>query len=218
MISTRNLTHLPDIDDLRKLSKSLAMLDAIISPEWESRYYSFNSKWSQGEEMASMRNGSGDEYFLLFNTSGAILKGFAHESPMTPYKQTPSKLWEGIFDSVPKEFASFLTEPAFDIESTTFCIWRTYEDKAWQCGEIKFPESDDPDGSEGLLFILDGNPETYKAWAEEYYEEKISAVAVRDIYAHRPMTYELIAGLNANLSLSELVDDIEEIGWSGTSA
>ena len=26
--------------------------------------------------MASMRNGSGDEYFLLFGGAGAILKGF----------------------------------------------------------------------------------------------------------------------------------------------
>jgi hypothetical protein len=217
MISTRNLTHLPDIDNLRKLSKSLAMLDAIISPEWESRYYSFNSKWKPGEEMASMRNGSGDEYFLLFTAFGAILKGFAHESAMTPYRHRPAKLWDGLLDNVPKEFASFLTEPAFDMESTTFCIWRTYADKAWQCGKIDFPDKDDPDGSKDLLFILDGNPRTYVAWAKEYYEKKISVRAVRDIYAHRPLTSEVIARLNANLSLSELQEEIEEIGWPGTS-
>jgi hypothetical protein len=194
------------------------MLDAILSPEWEYRYYSFNSKWNQGEEMASMRNGSGDEYFILFNASGAILKGFAHESPMTPYRYNPPKLWDGLLDYVPKEFASFLTEPAFDMESTTFCIWRTYTDKIWQRGKLEFPESEDPDGSEGLLFMLDRNPETYKEWAERYYEEPISAWAVRDIYGHRPLTPELIAALNTNLSVSELEEDREEIGWLGTSA
>lgn len=217
MISTRDLTGLPDIDSLRKLSQSLAMLEAILSPEWESRYYSFNSQWSQGEEMASMRNGSGDEYFLLFTAAGAILKGFAHESPMSPYHHRPPKIWNGVLDNVPKEFASFLTEPAFDMESTTFCIWRTYTDKVWQRGNLEFPESEDPDGSKDLLFILDGNPRTYTAWAKEYYEEKISLKAVREIYAHRPLTPELISKLNPDLSLSKLEEDIEEIGWLGTS-
>jgi hypothetical protein len=70
---------------LKKLCQSLATLDAIMSPEWEYRYYSFNSKWAEGEMMASMRNGSGDEYFILFNSEGAIMKGFAHESSMSPW-------------------------------------------------------------------------------------------------------------------------------------
>ncbi|WP_328392400.1 hypothetical protein OHS70_00395 [Streptomyces sp. NBC_00390] len=54
--------QLPTIADLRNLSRSLAMLDAILSPDWEGRYYSFNAGWAAGVELASMRNGSGDEY------------------------------------------------------------------------------------------------------------------------------------------------------------
>lgn len=69
------LKSLPDIEGLRKLTESLAMLDAIMSPEWEYRYYSFNSKWGEGEMMASMRNGSGDEYFILFDSHGVIMPG-----------------------------------------------------------------------------------------------------------------------------------------------
>jgi hypothetical protein len=218
MISTRDLSLLPDIDGLKRLSKSLAMLDAIISPEWESRYYSFNSKWNKGEEMASMRDGSGDEYFLLFNSSGAILKGFGHESVMTPYRESPPKLWQGIFDSVPEEFAGFLSEPAFDIESTTFCIWRKYGDEAWQSGNINFPQDEDPDGSEGLLFMLDSNPETYKEWAEYYYEVPVNLSAVKQIYEHRPLSNELLTELNPNISMAELENDMDEIGWPGTLA
>ena len=63
MVLKTTLAALPDIEALRKLTQSLAMLDAIMSPEWEYRYYSFNSKWYESEMMASMRNGSGDEYF-----------------------------------------------------------------------------------------------------------------------------------------------------------
>jgi hypothetical protein len=54
MVSKATLRSLPAIEDLRKLTQSLAMLDAIMSPEWEYRYYSFNSKWDEGEMMASM--------------------------------------------------------------------------------------------------------------------------------------------------------------------
>jgi hypothetical protein len=63
MISTRNLTELPTTETLRKLTQSLAMLDAILMPEWDNRYYSFNSKWAENEQMASMRNGQGDGWY-----------------------------------------------------------------------------------------------------------------------------------------------------------
>ena len=46
---------LPDIPMLRDLCRSMAVLEAILSPEWSSRYHSFDADWSPGEEMASMR-------------------------------------------------------------------------------------------------------------------------------------------------------------------
>ena len=76
-ISTRDLSALADPTTLEKLTQSIAMLEAIVSPEWEYRYFSFNRLWdeSKGERMASMRNGSGDEYFIVFRwdeTAGLI--------------------------------------------------------------------------------------------------------------------------------------------------
>ena len=65
MISTRDLSAMPDLAGFRRLARSLAMLDAILSPNWDSRYYSFDSKWAEGEMMASMRNGSGDMWHAL---------------------------------------------------------------------------------------------------------------------------------------------------------
>jgi hypothetical protein len=213
MISTRDLSLLPDIDRLKALSQSLAVLDAILSPEWQYRYYSFNNSWGLNEAMASMRNGSGDEYVALFTPYGAILKGFAHEAPMSPYANDPPQVWPGVLDDVPTAFSGFLSEPAFSIEDTTFCIWRTYDDSSWQRGDIQFPEGDDPDGSEDLLSILDGDPTTYQEWAESYYEQPISLAAVKDIYNHRPLTRDLLAALNPALSLEELMPDIEGIGY-----
>jgi hypothetical protein len=213
VISTKHLAGLPGIDALKALSQSLALLDAILCPEWEYRYYSFNARWNAGEAMASMRNGQGDGYFALFTSAGAILKGFAHEAPMAPHRQEPPRIWPGVLDEVPAAFGSFLGEPAFSMEDTTFCIWRQYADASWQCGPIAYPPGKDPDGSAALLRVLDGEPETYRAWAEAYHERPVSAAAVARIYRHEPLTAAVVTMLNAELSLAELAQDLEEIEY-----
>ena len=126
----------------------MAMLDAILSPEWERRYDSFNSQWADDEMMASMRNGSGDYWFALLTSARVALHGLAHEYP-TFRRILP---WPGIFDSLPREFhANFLKEPAFDTANSTFCIWRRASDDAWSCGAVQLPPGEDPDGSAWLL-------------------------------------------------------------------
>ncbi len=147
------------------------------------------------------------------NPRGAIIKGFAHESPMSPYATESGKPWAGVLDSVPDEFKDFLSEPAFSIEDTTFCIWRKYTDSSWQVGRIDYPEGDDPVGSEDLLSILDSQPSTYEEFAEEYYEREVDLSAVEHIYQHKALTSEIVATLNADVSLGELKSDIEEIRY-----
>ncbi len=227
MISTRDLSALPDIDTLKRLMQSMAMLDAIFSPEWESRYYSFNSKWSKGEQMGSMRDGCGDDLFALFTERGCFLKGFAHESEMTPYKRKPKSVWPGVVDRVPSAFQSGLNQPAFDPADTTFCIWREYSDTAWQRGEIEFPKvpprfdgsPGDRDGSISLLAPYDGKPETYLAWATDYWlddEEKgysLTLEHVQRVYDHKPLANAFVAAINPARTLRLLAADITEIGY-----
>ncbi|MER6176890.1 hypothetical protein [Streptosporangium sp. NPDC001681] len=43
---------LPGVPMLRDLCRSMAVLEAILSPEWESRYHSFDAGWSPRAEMA----------------------------------------------------------------------------------------------------------------------------------------------------------------------
>ncbi len=200
----------PDIAGLRRLTRSLAMLDAILCTDWESRYYSFNSKWADGELMASMRNGSGDQWFALFTEAGVAIHGLAHESPM--FRE--GNPWSGIWDSLPSEFASYQAEPAFDTKNSTFCIWRMHSDPTWQRGEIDFPEGYlDPDGSTNLLSILDGVPENYRAWASAYFECELPVDAVAAVYDHAPITEELLRALRVDASLMLLQLEIEEIGY-----
>ena len=173
-ISTRDLSQLPSIDRLEKITQSIAMLDAIVSPDWEYRYFSFNAAWDESHEerMASMRDGSGDEYFMVFSPKGAILKGFDHESPMSPWQRDPVAVWPGVLDDVPEGFASFLTEPAFKMGDCTFCIWRELNDEQLKHSSVVFPDTNvnDPDGAKELLCVFDGKPETYVDFASEYHE------------------------------------------------
>lgn len=218
MISTRDLSKLPDIDGLRRLLQSLAMLDAILQPEWEYRWYSFNSKWSRrrrGEQMGSMRTGSGDEFSAHFTKAGCWFKGFDHEAPMSPYREQPPKLWPGVLDSVPKVFAQSISEPAFEATTaTTFCIWRQFSDTEWQVGEIEFPKGHkDPDGSEWMLSALDGRPASYQEHAGQIGERELRLDAIRHVYEHKPLTPEIVEELNPAIVLSDLEDDIAEIGY-----
>ncbi len=215
MISTRGLSLLPDVDGLRRTLQSMAMLDAIIRPEWQFRYYSFNATWSAGEQMGSMRNGSGDDFFAHFSPAGCWLKGFAHEYPMTSYRENPPRPWPGVLDAVPAEFLGCVREPAFSVTDVTFCIWRRYVDTSWQVGPIEFPPAHpDPDGSAFLLSDLDGRPESYRAWAADYYEREVDLAAVEHVYRHLSITPEVVARLNSEVSLSDLAADISEIGYS----
>jgi hypothetical protein len=210
---------LPEIDAVRDRSRALAMLDAILSPDWESRYYSYDAAWSDGEEMASMRDGSGGDYSIVFSEAGAFIRCFDHESVMNPY--ATGALWPGLVESVPEVFAGCVTEPAFSTENdllrATAVLWRETGDDTWHTGDVAMPDSDDdadPDGADWLLDLhTDPAPTGYALFAEEYFEARVDVQAVRLIYALTPLTEDLVQWLNPARSLADLDDDITEIGY-----
>lgn len=208
-ISTQNLVRLPDPATMRELLRSMAMLDAILCPEWDYRYYSFDAHWSDGEEMASMRDGEGDEFFALFNKQGCFFKGFVHDSPAAAAEIDPLEHYRGL----PDEYAYCMEEPAFSPSDVTFCLWRGFQEPTWHRHSVTLPEGEDPDGSEYLLLPFDGLPETYHEWAEEYFEVPVSLQAVKAIFERQRLTDDLIIALNPDLRLKQLRDDIREINY-----
>lgn len=244
-ISTRHLTELPDIRTLQRLCKSLATLDAIISREWESRYYSFYNDWDKDKQEIyfQMRNGSGDEFQVLFTKDGSVINGYAHESEMCNWVEkevqpvtfrqklkrffgeketiTEQHIWKGVVDTVPNEFRNFILGDPIKGIGTTFCIWRKFDDNKWNIGDIQFSKDKYGDGSADLLYIFDNNPATYKKWAVEYYEEqfefdsrKLKLDLVKHIYDLKPLTREVALGLNPNLDdFEQLKNELKEIGY-----
>jgi hypothetical protein len=99
------------------------------------------------------------------------------------------------------------------MEDTTFCCWRTSQDVHWEAGDITYPVGDDPDGSGWMLSILAGNPNTYKEWAEGYYECSLRLNAIQQIYDHKPLSPELVRELNPTFSCESILDDMAEIDY-----
>lgn len=206
MISTKDYSLLPDRKTLQTICKAISVLDAIISQEWQYRYYSFNSKWDTNERCLQMRNGSGDEMHILFREDGCAINGFAHE-----YKQQDkSKLTYNL----PPIFKDFLFgEPVTSI-GTTFCLW-TSELKKWEVGQLENVE----DNSEEMLNIFDGQPQTYIDWAIEYFEESykesgIPIDTVTKIYGGQTLTREMVLSIVEELEdWEKLEKDLIEIGY-----
>ena len=205
MISTKHTALLPDKKSLQATCKAISVLDAIISPEWEFRYYSYNSNWDVNEECLQMRNGQGDEMHILFMDNGCAINGFAHEFP----QQDKTMLTKGL----PAVFSDFIFgEPVASI-GTTFCLWTT--DSAWKVGEIG--NIDDYSGK--MLGIFDGNPETYIGWATEYFdgsykETGIPLETVSRIYKGETLTKEMVLSIGHDIDdWNQLIADIDEIGY-----
>jgi hypothetical protein len=188
---------LPGPEELLRRSQALAMCDAIMSPAWEDRYYSVDSAWrpDRGERMASMRNGSGDEYSIVFSPAGVFIRGLDHEAPDSP----------GLFDDVPGVFATQVTEPAFSGGSNV-CLWRETGDDRWH--------GRGHDGAAWLFeLLIEGTAEAYREFAEDYYEEAVDLDAVREVFAMRPLTGTLVRRLNPDVTVAYLADDIAEIDY-----
>ena len=186
--------------------QSIATLDAVISPEWDYRYYSFDSRWCEDEMMGSMRNGSGDSYFVLFNSSGAFIKGFDHE------RWNRDLTTAEAYRDVPSCFSSGVSEPAFSPAEVTFCYWRKLQDDRWYAANLKGLEVRN-DGSEWMISELDGDPASYLAFARSRYKVDLDAASVSAIYDHDQMTPMLANSLNPSIDYSALTQDLLEIGY-----
>jgi hypothetical protein len=191
-------TSLPSPVELERTCKGLAALDAMACAEWQDRYYSFNHAWNETgtERMASMRNGSGDEWFVLFTPAGAFVKAFWHEYP-------PENV-DAVYAGMPATLAPHLKEPAFSVHDVTFGGW--HDGTAWTLRGNATPMAEQ-------LAILSGDPESYRAYAADYFEVQLPLDAIAHVLAGKPLDTALVARLSTERTLAELEDDLAEIAY-----
>lgn len=206
MISTQDYSLLPDHEEVRAICKAISVLDAILCQDWVYRYYSYNCAWDVGEEFCEMRNGEGDQMLILFRNDGCVINGFSSEF------EQPDK--SEITVGLPNIFESFLFGEPVDSIGTTFCLWKT-EGADWSCGGLATAG----DGSEEMLKILDGKPQTYIQWASQYFEGSYAGnglllPVVREIYQGKTLTKAMVLSLVDELEdWGQLESDLMEIGY-----
>lgn len=191
----RTIDQLPSVKEVMHASKALALADAIIMPEWEHRYFSFNCKWGENEMLASMRDGSGHGYFLHFTKMGVAGKVVSHRL----LTDTTSFLAE-----MPNDFEEFKTEAAFRNTEASFLLWRSTRLNEWRAAPSDLPEYP-------MLGMLIGGPSNYQSWAEDYYERTLSLVALEVLFSTLTLSAAQLHELNPSLSMDDFSADLIEI-------
>ncbi|MFN3151102.1 hypothetical protein [Bremerella sp.] len=205
---------MPSIDALQRRIQQMAAITALFAVEYGEPRFAFYPKWAGGTQVGAIKNGSGDELFCHFTSAGCFIKGFAHESSMTPYRHNPPKLWPGLLDGVPSAFEKSLKEPAFDIPATTFVIWQLANGSEWLTGRIDLSDDEYKDGSADLLEPLSFTHIEFTDWLEENYEVEVDGSIVESVFNNRPLSEEEMLTLNHSQPLRVLRDAVRETGYS----
>ena len=183
-----------------------------MSPDWELRYFSHDAEWDAGEQLASMRNGQGDDWSITFGSAGVYLRGFDHESELSPWARQPPGVADGLLDGLPAVLRPAADEPAFtleDVPMVTLALWRLPDAGVWSHA----PVAATGDGGVWLFDELDGRPESYVAFAREYHEREVPVEAVRRVYAHEPVTAELVRALDPDAAVDDVLGELQAIGY-----
>jgi hypothetical protein len=200
----------PDPNTLGKRAMALAMLDAIICPESEYRYFSFDAAWGIDQQVGSMSNGDGDHWFLYLGAAGAAIKGYVSE----PACGQAREMARQVQRNVPSEFSALLHEPAFMMDSVSYCYWRRAGERSWS--QVAHPDAgleDWSDGSADYLSILMAPASCYYDYASEYFECEPPLSSIEHLYAHAPLTAAIVESLNPRMSLEDAHAAARQIGY-----
>lgn len=193
------LASLPPPATLERICKGIATLDAMLSEDWERRYYSFDASWDKKAKcrMASMRNGSGDDWFIVFTPAGAFVKSFWHE-----YK--PESV-DAIYAGLPRSLAKQRREDAFMIEDgVTFGGY--HDGVTWVLRGNAKPLAEE-------LAILSGDPAAYRSYVAAYFEQKIPLAAVEHVLAGKKLDAKLVGRITKDQTLADLKSELADIGY-----
>jgi hypothetical protein len=223
LVSVEELaSRLPDLPTVKAWSQSLAVLDAILTPEPHIRCFSY-SALPEDEQVAGWRDGSGDDYSIVFTPHGAFVRGFCHESPLRDFNYHPPRLWPGLLDGVPAALRDVAEPTTYDATLggalATVTLWRLVDESSWSYGQVSYP-ADLADGWEDvqtpeMFDNLDGRPETYANDIEEVEKVVLDLNAVAHVFAHLPLTEEVVAALNPERAFADLAFDLIAIGYPG---
>lgn len=167
---------------LQAAMQSAARCDMLLASEEWLRCFSYDANWADGIAMAKFDNGGGDHVFAFFAADGrVIIKGFDHESEVSPHAREEYGVWPGIYSGMPAELTRVLQDEAVEHEDVTFCCW-SEDGVSWTTGNAQIPEGMD-DGAEWLLDMVQMDASDFIDWAKSYYEDEFDTVGEEALFA-----------------------------------
>lgn len=156
--------------ELQHALQCAANCDATVTSEDWLRAFWYEENWSNGTTMAKYDNGGGDHVFVFFTKDGrTLIKGFDHESAVSPHAREEYGIWPGMYDGLPSDLFELLKDDAIEHEEVTFCCW-SVDGKTWKTGSTLISEGID-DGSAWLLRMIQMNADEFIEWGKSYYED-----------------------------------------------
>lgn len=201
----KNIKDLPKIEELINISQSIAMIEAILMPEWEFRYFSFNKNWDSNQYMASLRDGEGSHYYILFNINSEIDE--IDIDCLGKIYDKDSSVNDNIQNLIKSidDFKLFLDEVAFENDDATLYFYFNHNKGIWEAVPY---EKNIP-----FLGVFKYKEEAYISWAEQYYEISIDRNTIKEFFEFKPLTQKMVSKLNPKLTIEDVLEDIYEIGY-----
>lgn len=161
-------------DQLQRAWQCAAICDALIISEDWLRTFCYMPNWVDGIAMAKYDNGAGDNVVAFFSLDGkTVIKGFDHESKVSPHAREEYGVWPGLYDGLPSDLLGLLSDEAAEYQDVTFCCW-SVDGKSWKTGSAVPDDIDD--GSAWLLRMIQMNAEQFIKWAKSYYEKDFDRI------------------------------------------
>ena len=188
MISTKDLSGLPNAERLKNFCKGLAALDIImVEEEWSFiRHYTYNPEWRKGKEAFFATDGSDQSMIVMFAPEGCVINGV--DSELYDWEEKLPRI-EDLTDGMPSALQKLMGSREVKKMKSTFCVW-TEDGTTWHC-----------------------NP-SYVEYGKWFYPADLPLEAVRQLADGVPVTKELVVALNPKRNeWEEIKAGLDKIGY-----
>lgn len=206
MLSTKDLSTLPDTGRLKNFCKGLAALDIImLEEEWSFiRHYTYNPTWRKGKEAFFATDGSDQSMIVMFAPEGCVINGV--DSELYDWEKKLPNI-EDLTEGMPSTLQKLMNSREVKKMKSTFCVW-TEDGATWKWNPIN-----GKDASEDLLSMIDGNPQTYVEYGK-WHSADLPLDVVRQLCEGVPLTKEMVLALNPKRSeWDEIKAGLDRIGY-----
>ena len=134
MLSTKDLSNLPNAECLKTFCKGLAALDIImLEEEWSFiRRYTYNPVWRKGKEAFFATDGSDQSMIVMFAPEGRVINGV--DSELYDWEKKLPRI-EDLIDGLSPVLQKLMSSREVKKMKSTFCV-RTEDGGTRHCNPM----------------------------------------------------------------------------------